>query len=127
MTSEQNQQIAHLTVGALKTTMDSAIKAMLAAVEAAEAKTQEMREQTEQFIADFENATNTLSDSVAAHVASCQAAIDSFQAHHLKILNHEAQVEAPKIIQVDGQVRPQDLDALRDLARHQKESNRVQS
>ena len=26
----------------------------------------------------------------ATHVASCQAAIDSFQAHHLKILNVDA-------------------------------------
>jgi hypothetical protein len=60
---------------------------MMAAVEAAEEKTKELRDATEQFIIDFEKVTTNLSDNVNAHVLSCQAAIDSFQEHHLKILN----------------------------------------
>ena len=40
-----------------------------------------------EFIADFEKVTSNLSDNVNAHVLSCQAAIDTFQGHHLKILN----------------------------------------
>lgn len=82
-----NEKIAMLTTGALKTTMESAVKAMMAAVEAAEEKTKELRDATEQFIADFEKVTSNLSDNVNAHVLSCQAAIDTFQSHHLKILN----------------------------------------
>ena len=82
-----NEKIAMLTTGALKTTMESAVKAMMAAVEAAEEKTKELRAATEEFIADFEKVTSNLSDNVNAHVLSCQAAIDTFQGHHLKILN----------------------------------------
>ena len=43
-----NEKIAMLTTGALKTTMESAVKAMMAAVEAAEEKTKELRAATEE-------------------------------------------------------------------------------
>jgi hypothetical protein len=82
-----NEKIAMLTTGAIKSTMENAAKAMMAAVEAAEEKTRELRGVTEQFIVDFEKVTSELSNNVNAHVLSCQAAIDSFQEHHLKILN----------------------------------------
>jgi Na+/phosphate symporter len=94
-----NERIAMLTTGALKTTMESAVKAMVAAVEAAEEKTRELREATEQFIADFEQVTSNLTDNVNAHVMACQSAIDTFQAHHLKILNVEQSEEKPKPVQ----------------------------
>jgi len=87
MTENDTRRIAILTTGAIRTTTESAIKAMMAAVEAAEEKTREMRQATEQYIADFEKVTNSLADNVDAHVASCQSAIDSFEEHHLKILN----------------------------------------
>ena len=83
----ENEKIASLTTGAIKTTTESAVKAMIAAVEAAEEKTREMRTAVEEYIKEFEQVTNSLADNVATHVASCQAAIDSFQEHHLKILN----------------------------------------
>jgi hypothetical protein len=82
-----NKRIATLTTGAIKSTTESAVSAMMAAVEAAEAKTIEMRTAVENFIRNFEEATNSLADNVNHHVASCQAAIDSFQDHHLKLLN----------------------------------------
>jgi hypothetical protein len=84
-----NEKIAQLTTGALKTTMESAVKSMLAAVEAAEEKTKELRAATEEFIRDFEQVTSNLADNVNSHVMACQGAIDTFQAHHLKILNNE--------------------------------------
>jgi hypothetical protein len=96
MTSEENKRIATLTVGALTTTMESAKKAMLAAVEAAEEKTREMRAEAEEFIAHFEKVTSNLSNNVTSHVDSCQAAIEAFQAHHLKILNSEAEIKEPE-------------------------------
>jgi hypothetical protein len=83
----ETKRIAVLTTGAIKSTTESAVAAMLKAVEAAESKTAEMRLAVEDFIKEFEEATNNLADNVQSHVASCQAAIDSFQAHHLKILN----------------------------------------
>jgi hypothetical protein len=83
----ETKRIATLTTGAIKSTTESAVAAMLKAVEAAETKTAEMRLAVEDFIKEFEEATNNLADNVQTHVASCQAAIDSFQAHHLKILN----------------------------------------
>jgi hypothetical protein len=86
-TAIENKRIATLTTGAITTTTESAVAAMLAAVEAAEAKTAEMRAAVEAFIKEFEEATNSLADNVTTHIASCQAAIDSFQHHHLKILN----------------------------------------
>jgi di/tripeptidase len=97
MTEAENQRIATLTTDAVKATAGSAIKAMLAAVEAAEEKTREMRESVEQYIRDFEEGTNSLSENVTAHVSSCQTIIDSFQAHHLKILNVE-----PKVAEVES-------------------------
>ena len=87
MTEQESNRIATLTTGAIKTTMESAVKAMMAAVEAAEDKTKELRDATEEFIKDFELVTSNLSDNVNAHVMACQTAIDTFQAHHLKILN----------------------------------------
>ena len=89
MTADENKRISTLTTGAIKTTTDNAIKAMIAAVEAAEAKTAEMRAAVEEYIKEFEEGTNSLSENVNAHVSSCQSIIDSFQAHHLKILNVE--------------------------------------
>ena len=86
-TAAETKRIATLTTGAIKSTTESAIAAMMKAVEAAEAKTAEMRQAVEEFVKEFEEATNSLADNVQTHVASCQAAIDSFQAHHLKILN----------------------------------------
>jgi len=97
MTEAETNRIASLTTGAVKTTAESAIKAMLAAVEAAEEKTREMRAVVEERIKDFEQDTATLSDNVNAHVSSCQTIIDSFQAHHLKILNVE-----PKVAEVEA-------------------------
>jgi hypothetical protein len=87
MTSEENKRIATLTTGAINTTTEAAIKAMMAAVEAAEEKTREMRAAAEQFVSEFEQATRDLAENVSAHVSACQAAIDSFNKHHLTILN----------------------------------------
>jgi hypothetical protein len=88
-----NEKIAMLTTGALKTTMESAIAAMRSAVTAAKEKTKELEDATEQFIADFENVTENLSNNVNAHVMACQTAIDTFQKHHLNILNVEPKDE----------------------------------
>lgn len=87
MTADENARIATLTTGAIKTTTETAVKAMLAAVEAAEAKTKEMRAAAEEYIKQFERITHELADNVNSHVVSCQAAIEAFQGHHLKILN----------------------------------------
>jgi predicted component of type VI protein secretion system len=106
MTEAETNRIASLTTGAVKSTAESAIKAMLAAVEAAEEKTREMRAAVEEYIKEFEEGTNSLSENVTAHVSSCQSIIDSFQAHHLKILNVE-----PKVAEVDS-----NLVALRRIA-----------
>jgi hypothetical protein len=98
MTTEENKRIATLTTGAIHTSMESAVDAMVKALEAAEEKTREMRTATEQFIEDFKKVTAELAHNVNSHVTSCQAAIDSFQEHHLKILNGDAQVPAPETI-----------------------------
>ena len=87
MTNTDSERIAALTTGAIKTTTESANKALLAAVEAAEEKTREMRAIAEQHIAESERMTGTLAENINAHVTACQALIDSFQGHHLKILN----------------------------------------
>ena len=94
MTADENKRVATLTTGAIKTTTDNAVKAMMDAVEAAEEKTREMRAAVEEYVKEFEQVTGVLADNVNTHVASCQAAIDSFQAHHLKILNVDAPVLA---------------------------------
>ena len=109
-----NEKIAMLTTGALKTTMESAVKAMIAAVEAAEEKTKELREATEQFISDFEKVTANLSDNVNSHVMACQSAIDTFQAHHLKILNIDEPEDNANKIQL-GRVE-NEISKLRALA-----------
>ena len=145
MTESETQRIAILTTGAIKTTTESAVKAMMAALEAAEdkiremrevvetttdtmmtkmliavraaeEKTKEMREATEQFVTDSERVTNALADHVDSHVKSCQAAIDTFQEHHLKILNGDAQVPAPQMVEVDHVVSKDELDDLKALA-----------
>ena len=105
MTADENKRIAHLTTGAIKTTTDNAIKAMVAAVEAAEAKTAEMRSALQEYVEEFEKVTSLLADNVSAHVASCQEAIDSFQAHHLKILNGDAQIPAPQTPKEEAEER----------------------
>ena len=104
-----NERIAMLTTGALTTTMESAVKAMMAAVEAAEEKTRELRAATEEFISEFKQVTSKLSDNVNAHVLSCQAAIDTFQAHHLKILN----VDPPKQRELTDEEESNVVEALR--------------
>lgn len=88
-TPEENKRIAALTTGAIKTTTETAIKAMLDAVEAAEAKTREMREAAEKHIAEFKRVTEELAGNVSDHVIACQSAIDTFNKHHLTILNVE--------------------------------------
>ena len=93
MTSDENKRIASLTIGAIKTTAGEAVKAMVAAVEAAEAKTAEMRAAVEEYVAEFDRAAENLAETVGAHVASCQSVIDGFQEHHLKILNVEPKPE----------------------------------
>jgi len=116
MTADENKRISTLTTGAIKTTTEGAIKAMIAAVEAAEAKTQEMRAAMEEYVAEFEKVTETLAEHVSTHVASCQAAIDSFQEHHLKILNvPEPTPETPAVEQLQRAAelprpRPVNLD-----------------
>jgi Na+/phosphate symporter len=124
MTEMTTKRIATLTTGAIKTTMESAIKAMMDAVEAAEQKTQEMREATEQFVADFEKITGELADNVNTHISACQAAIDTFQTHHLKILNVEVKPEelAPEpmvnIVPVDPpRQRPRPVDLNDELGK----------
>jgi hypothetical protein len=120
MTENETRRIAILTTGAIKTTTESAVKAMMAAVEAAEEKTREMRQATEQYIADFEKVTNSLADNVDAHVASCQAAIDSFQEHHLKILNgniaEPTPPPEPRIVEKKPDLKQADLEDLKKLA-----------
>ena len=103
MTSDENKRIASLTTGAIKTTAGEAIKAMIAAVEAAEAKTAEMRAAVEEYVAEFDKAAENLAETVGAHVASCQSVIDSFQEHHLKILNVDP---APVPEALDTRTRP---------------------
>jgi hypothetical protein len=119
VTSDENKRIASLTTGAIKTTAGEAIKAMIAAVEAAEAKTAEMRAAVEEYVAEFDKAAENLAETVGAHVASCQSVIDSFQEHHLKILNvPEPQPEPTAIEQLQraaepsrSRPRPVDLDS----------------
>jgi hypothetical protein len=79
MTADENQRIATLTTGAIKTTSEKAIKAMMDAVEAAEEKTKEMRDIAVQHAAD-------LTERFTAHVTSCQNALESFHQHHLELL-----------------------------------------
>jgi hypothetical protein len=117
MTADENKRISSLTTGAIKTTTDSAIKAMIAAVEAAEEKTAEMRAAVEEYVKEFEGVTDTLANHVAAHVASCQAAIDSFQAHHLKILNVEAAPLPEPILTVKEEAEQTRAEAPRTLPR----------
>jgi len=74
-----NERIASLTTGAIKTTSEKAIKAMMDAVEAAEEKTKEMRDIAVQHAAD-------LTERFTAHVTSCQAALESFHQEHLQLL-----------------------------------------
>lgn len=114
MTSDENKRIASLTTGAIKTTAGEAIKAMIAAVEAAEAKTAEMRAAVEEYVAEFDKAAENLAETVGAHVASCQSVIDSFQEHHLKILNVDPKMEpepAAPAEPVRTRPRPVDLDS----------------
>jgi len=87
MNDTETRRIAILTTGAIKTTTESAVKAMMDTIEAAEAKTKEMREVTERRIADFIKFTDSLAEHVDSHVASCQAVIDSFDEHQTKIVN----------------------------------------
>jgi phage shock protein A len=87
MTPDENAKIATLTTDAIKSTTAAAIKAMEAAVDAAEEKVKEMRTALEQYAAEFEQSTSSLAETVTAHVGTCQVAIDSFQALHLKILH----------------------------------------
>jgi len=115
MTSDENKRIASLTTGAIKTTAGEAIKAMIAAVEAAEAKTAEMRAAVEQYVAEFDKAAEELADTVGSHVATCQSVIDSFQEHHWKILNVDPkpEPETPAIEQLRARAAPShpvDLD-----------------
>jgi uncharacterized membrane protein len=110
MTSDENKRIASLTTGAIKTTAGEAIKAMIAAVEAAEAKTAEMRAAVEEYVAEFDKAAENLAETVGAHVASCQGVIDSFQEHHLKILNVEPKPEPEPAAPVRVRPRAVDLD-----------------
>lgn len=117
MTNEENKRISTLTTGAIKTTTESAIKAMMAAVEAAEAKTAEMRAAVEEYVREFEGVTDTLASHVAAHVASCQAAIDSFQAHHLKILNVEAAPLPDPVLTVKEEAAQSRVEVQRILPR----------
>jgi hypothetical protein len=102
MTEQESNRIASLTTGAIKSTTENAVRAMMAAVEAAEEKTREMRVAVEEYIAEFEKVTGVLAENVNAHVASCQAAIDSFQEHHLKILN----VDSPTIPVIEPETPP---------------------
>lgn len=99
MNGEENKRVAALTTGAIKTTAQSAIEAMLVAVKAAEDKTNEMRDMVEAYVAEFEKTTTQLAESVDLHVRSCQAAIDSFQDHHLKILNGRAET-LPRVVNI---------------------------
>jgi len=129
MTETETKRIADLTTGAIKTTMEGAIEAMRAAVKAAEEKAQEMREATEQFIEDFEKVNGALAYNVRTHVLACQAAVDAFQGHHLKILNGEAQIPAENVLPVEPMrtpmpevkptrgPRPADLDLSSELGR----------
>lgn len=87
MNSQENERIATLTAGAIKTTTEAAIKAIWDAVEAAEEKAREMRDAAEKYVADMEQTTATLASDVTSHVVACQATIETFQGHHLKILN----------------------------------------
>ena len=70
---------------------------------------QGLRAATEEFISEFKQVTSNLSDNVNAHVLSCQAAIDTFQAHHLKILN----VDPPKQREVTDEEESNVVEALR--------------
>jgi vacuolar-type H+-ATPase subunit D/Vma8 len=94
---QENERIATLTAGAIKSTTEAAIKAIWDAVEAAEAKSREMRDAAERFVAELEQTTNTLANDVTAHVTACQGTIDTFQAHHLKILNVDTPTLEPRI------------------------------
>jgi altronate dehydratase len=85
-----NERIATLTAGAIKSTTEAAIKAIWDAVEAAERKAKEMRQQAEEIVMGMEQGTSELADTVTSHITACQDTIDTFQAHHLKILNVEA-------------------------------------
>jgi len=120
MTENETRRIAILTTGAIKTTTESAVKAMLAAVEAAEEKTREMREVTERRIADFQKFTDTLAEHVDSHVASCQAVIDSFDEHQAKIINGNGTDPTlppePKIVDKKPDLQPADLEDLKKLA-----------
>ena len=107
MTEQESQRIASLTTGAIQTTMENAAKAMMAAVEAAEEKARELREATEQFIEDSVKVTGELADNVNAHIVACQAAIDTFQAHHLKILNIDPP-ESKTVEELRTRARPAD-------------------
>jgi len=117
MTADESKKISTLTTGAIKTTTDNAVKAMIAAVEAAEAKTQEMRAAMEEYVAEFEKVTETLADHVSTHVASCQAAIDSFQEHHLKILNVDPAPETPAVEELRARALPRPVDLDEELGK----------
>ncbi len=87
MNENDSERIAELTVSAISSATDNVIKSILDSVEAAEQKSREMREQAERYIDDIKRTNVTLADNLSTHIRSCQAAIDSFEEHHSKILN----------------------------------------
>jgi len=92
MTSDESTRIASLTTGAIRTSTENVIKQIWAAVEAAEQKAREMRDEAERFVANFEKSTVMLTDNVNAHVIACQAAIDSFQGHETQLINGDVKI-----------------------------------
>jgi len=136
MKAHDSERISALTTGAIQTTTENAVKAMSSAVDAVEdkiremraiveqcieEKTKEMHDIAQQYVSEIEKVTGILSESVSAHVASCQAAIDTFQAHHIKVIDRDKPRVAPL---VDNPLTESLVDDIRKLARTNGEGRR---
>jgi GTP1/Obg family GTP-binding protein len=89
-----NEKIAALTSDAIRVSGEKVIKDLLATVDAAEHTAKMLREEAEKLVEEIKKRTDKFADRVSSYVENCQSAIDTFQAHQLKIFEMD---NLPKI------------------------------
>lgn len=81
----ENEKIAILTSDAIRVSGDKVIKDLMTTVDAAEHTAKMLREEAEKLVEEIRKRTDKFADRVALYVSNCQAAMDTFQIHQLKI------------------------------------------
>lgn len=80
MTSDESMRIATLTTGAVRESAKKVTIEIMEAVRLAEQKTNELREEANLLVEEFEQRTTALANQINEHVILCQETVDKFKA-----------------------------------------------